>query len=64
VLYAGLRPSASTISATLLLTRGAHPRSFEELLGHSTIGIALDTYSHVLLNMQNHLTRALEDALR
>jgi integrase len=59
----GYATSASTTSATLLLTRGAHPRSFEELLGHSTIGIALDTYSHVLLGMQDHLTRALEDAL-
>jgi integrase len=59
----GCTPSPSTTSATLLLARGDHPRSFEELLGHSTIGIALDTYSHVLLDMQDHLTRALEDAL-
>src|SRR5918993_2853903 len=59
----GYAPSASTTSATLHLRRGAHPGSFEELLGHTTIGIALDTYSHVLFDMQNHLTRALEDAL-
>jgi len=59
----GYALSASTTSATLLLTRGDHPGSFEELLGHTTIGIALDTYSHVLFDMQDHLTRALEDAL-
>ena len=59
----GYAPSASTTSATLHLRRGAHPGSLEELLGHTTIGIALDTYSHVLFDMQNHLTRALEDGL-
>ena len=31
--------------ATLLLTRGVHPRSFRELLDHRTISIALDTNS-------------------
>jgi integrase len=45
----------------MLHTRGLHPRSFRDLLGHSTISIALDTYSHVLLDMQDHVARALED---
>ena len=48
--------------AALLLTRGVHPRSFRELLDHRTISIALDTNSH-LLDMKDHLTRTLEDAL-
>jgi hypothetical protein len=34
------------------------------MLGHATIAITLDTYSHVLPDMQDHVTRALEDALR
>ena len=37
--------SASTTSATHLLTRGAHPRSFEESLGHSTICTTFGTYA-------------------
>jgi site-specific recombinase XerD len=49
--------------ATLLLTRGVHLKSFRELLDHRTISIALDTYSHILLDMKDHLTRILEDAL-
>ena len=57
----GCTPSPSTTFATLLLTRGDHPRSSKELLGHSTTVFALDTYSHVLLDMQDHVTRALED---
>ena len=36
-----------------------------EMLGHSTIAITLDTYSHVLPNMRDQAAaRALEEALR
>jgi integrase len=38
--------------ATLLLARGVHPKVVSERLGHATIGITLDTYSHVLPNLQ------------
>lgn len=34
--------------ATLLLTRNVHPKIVQELLGHSTIAITLDLYSHVI----------------
>lgn len=34
-------------AATLLLTQGVHPKVVQELLGHSTITLTLDTYSHV-----------------
>jgi integrase len=34
-------------AATLLLGRGVHPKVVQELLGHSTISLTLDTYSHV-----------------
>ncbi len=35
-------------AATHLLTKGVHPKVVQDLLGHSTIAITLDTYSHVL----------------
>jgi integrase len=35
-------------AATHLLTKHVHPKVVQELLGHSTIAITLDTYSHVL----------------
>jgi integrase len=34
-------------AATHLLARGVHPKVVQELLGHSTITLTLDTYSHV-----------------
>jgi integrase len=33
--------------ATLALTAGVHPKVVQERLGHATISITLDTYSHV-----------------
>ncbi|MEV2661842.1 site-specific integrase [Paenibacillus larvae] len=38
--------------ATLLLKRGVHPKIVQERLGHSSITITLDTYSHVLPGLQ------------
>lgn len=34
--------------ATLLLERNVHPKIVQELLGHATIAITLDLYSHVM----------------
>ncbi len=35
-------------AATQLLERGVHPKVVQEMLGHSTITLTLDTYSHVI----------------
>ena len=49
--------------ATVLLGKGVHPKIVQELLGHATIAITLDTYSHVLPNMQGEAVTAMESAL-
>ena len=49
--------------ATLLLGRNVNPKIVSEMLGHASIAIALDTYSHVLPNMQGEAAKAMEDAL-
>jgi integrase len=46
--------------ATLLLAQDVHPKVVSERLGHSTIGITLDTYSHVLPNLQELAARNLD----
>lgn len=38
--------------ATIALTAGTHPKVVAERLGHATIGITLDIYSHVLPSIQ------------
>jgi len=52
----GLKPirlhDARHSHASLLLKQGIHPKVVQERLGHSSIGITLDTYSHVAPGMQ------------
>jgi integrase len=49
--------------ATLLLARGVHPKLVQELLGHATIAMTLDTYSHYLPSMGDAAASAMGDAL-
>jgi integrase len=47
----------------LLLTKGVHPKIVSEVLGHSSIAITLDTYSHVIPGLGDAAASAMEDAL-
>jgi integrase len=47
--------------ATLLLGRGVHAKLVQELLGHATISVTLDTYSHVLPSMTYQTATTMED---
>ncbi|UCG84561.1 MAG: tyrosine-type recombinase/integrase [Dehalococcoidia bacterium] len=38
--------------ATLMLKQNIHPKIVQDRLGHATISITLDTYSHVLPGLQ------------
>ncbi len=49
--------------ATVLLSRRIHPKVVQEMLGHSTIVQTMDTYSHVLPDMQDEAVDAMESAL-
>jgi integrase len=46
--------------ATLLLLQGVHPKVVSERLGHASIGITLDTYSHVLPSLQSQAVEAFD----
>lgn len=50
--------------ATLLLAANVHPKVVAERLGHSRVGITLDTYSPVLPHMQRLAVDALEDLFK
>lgn len=49
--------------ATLLLMAGENPKVASERLGHASITLTLDTYSHVLPDMQDRATAILEKVL-
>jgi integrase len=48
-------------TATLLLSKGVHPKVVQEILGHSEISMTMDTYSHVLPTMQKNAMNELND---
>lgn len=50
--------------ATQLLIQGIHHKVVSERLGHTTIAITLDTYSHVLPGIQEQAAEKLHAALR
>jgi integrase len=49
--------------ATLLLANGENAKVASERLGHSTIVLTLDTYSHVLPDMQQQAAERIENLL-
>lgn len=51
-------------AATLFLRMGVHPKVVAEMLGHATISITLDTYSHVLPDLQREATAAMDRLLK
>jgi integrase len=50
-------------AATLMLQCGIHPKVVQERLGHSSISITLDTYSHVLPVMQLEAATKIDELL-
>ncbi|MDP9227285.1 MAG: site-specific integrase [Actinomycetota bacterium] len=50
--------------ATLMLLQGIHPKIVSERLGHASIGITLDTYSHVLPGMQGEAASVFDELFK
>jgi integrase len=49
--------------ASILLARGVHPKVVSELLGHATIALTLDTYSHVIPSLQQEAASVVAAAV-
>lgn len=49
--------------ATTLLANGVNPKIVQEMLGHATIKTTMDTYAHVLPNMQKDAAKQLSAVL-
>ena len=62
----GLKPirlhDARHTHASLMLKQGIHPKIFQERLGHSSIQITLDTYSHVAPGLQQAAAKRFDEA--
>ena len=51
-------------AASLLLSAGVHPKIVQERLGHSTVALTLDVYSHVLGSLQRDAAEQLDEILK
>jgi integrase len=49
--------------ATLMLANGEHPKVVQEILGHSDVGMTMNRYSHVTMNMQRAAADRLDDLM-
>ena len=49
--------------ASLLFQKNVHPKFVQELLGHASVAITLDTYSHMLPGMGSEAADAMGEAL-
>jgi integrase len=49
--------------ASLLLVQGVHPRVVMEILGHSQIGLTMNTYSHVIPTLQKEAASRMDELL-
>jgi integrase len=49
--------------ATLLLSRGTHPTYVQKLLGHASVQLTLDRYSHWMPSMGKHTANAMDEVL-
>ena len=50
--------------ATIMMSQGVHPKVVSERLGHSSVAITLDTYSHVLPGIQAAAARRFDEGLQ
>jgi integrase len=49
--------------ASILLARGVHPKVVSDMLGHATIALTLDTYSHVIPSLQQEAASVVAAAV-
>lgn len=49
--------------ASLLLAQGVGPRQIMELLGHSQIGLTMDTYTHIMPDLKREAAEAMSEVL-
>ncbi|MFC2059591.1 tyrosine-type recombinase/integrase [Chloroflexota bacterium] len=49
--------------ASIMLKQGIHPKIVQERLGHSSIAVTLDTYSHVAPGLQESAAKRFDEVL-
>ncbi len=59
-----LEHCSSHTHASLMMKRGVYPKVVQERLGHSSIAVTMDIYSHLLPGMQEAAALAFDEGLK
>ena len=51
-------------TATVLLEAGAHPKLVQDRLGHSTVALTFNTYSHVTSSLSREAAQTMDLVLK
>jgi integrase len=51
-------------AATILFSQDVHPKKVQELLGHSSIVLTLDTYSHIIPSMHSETAEKMDEVFK
>jgi integrase len=51
-------------AASLMIANNVHPKVIQSRLGHSSIGVTMDTYGHLLPSLDEEVAEGLESARR
>jgi integrase len=51
-------------AATILFQQDVHPKKVQELLGHSSIVLTLDTYSHIIPSMHSETAEKMDELFK
>ena len=51
-------------TASLLLEKNVHPKIVSELLGHSTVTLTLNTYSHIINPINKLASKEMDDMFK
>jgi integrase len=51
-------------AATLMFKQGAHPKVVQERLGHTSVILTLDIYSHVIPSLQEEIALIIDTILK
>jgi integrase len=51
-------------AATILMAAGVHPKMVQERMGHCTIAMTMDIYSHVMPSIQQEGAEKIDDLFK
>ena len=59
-----IKSLTESATPTIILAENVHPKIVQERLGHGSIAITMDIYSHLMPNMQGDAAKTVDGVMR